>query len=54
MWIARLDEEKRELNAKMLTETDPDEAMKLHEAIEKLNEELTSSEERWLELSEQG
>ena len=52
--IARLDEEKRELNAKMLTETDPDEAMKLHEAIEKLNEELTSSEERWLELSEQG
>ncbi len=51
--IARLDEEKRELNAKMLTETDPKEAMKLHEAIEKLNGELTSSEERWLELSEQ-
>jgi ATP-binding cassette subfamily F protein 3 len=51
--IARLDEEKRELNAKMLTETDPKEAMKLHEAIEKLNGELTSSEERWLELSEE-
>jgi ATP-binding cassette subfamily F protein 3 len=51
--IARLDEEKRDLNEKMLSETNPQEAMKLHEAIEKLNQELTESEERWLELSEQ-
>ncbi len=51
--IAKLDEEKRELNAKMLTETDPNEAMRLHEAIEKLNAELAETEQRWLELSEE-
>ena len=51
--IARLDEEKRELNDKMMSETNAQEAMKLHEAIEKLNQELIESEERWLELSEE-
>jgi ATP-binding cassette subfamily F protein 3 len=50
--IARLDDEKRELNEKMLSETDPDEALRLHEAIEEINRELTGSEERWIELSE--
>ncbi len=51
--IAKLDDEKRELNAKMLNETDPQEAMRLHQAIEKLNQELVETEERWLELSEE-
>lgn len=51
--IARLDEEKRELQTRMLEETDPQEAMRLHEAIEALNQDLTESEGRWLELSEE-
>ncbi|TWU40713.1 ABC-F family ATP-binding cassette domain-containing protein [Novipirellula artificiosorum] len=49
--IARLDDDKRGLNNQMLTETDPDAAMKLHEQIKSLEEELATAEERWLELS---
>ena len=37
----------------MLNETDPQEAMRLHQAIEKLNQDLVETEERWLELSEE-
>ena len=38
---------------KRLKETDPDEAMKLHETIESLSGELSECEERWLELNEE-
>jgi ATP-binding cassette subfamily F protein 3 len=51
--IARLDEEKRESSAKMLTETDPKEALRLHQVIGSLTRELAEIEERWLELSEE-
>ena len=49
--IARLDEEKKTLDAKMLTMTDPEEAMKLHEQIQAIAADLTAAEEEWLELN---
>jgi ATP-binding cassette subfamily F protein 3 len=51
--IAKLDEEKRALNTKMMTVTDPNEAMRLHREIEELSRELAETEERWLQLSEE-
>ena len=50
--IARLDDEKKSLEASMLTETDPDAAMKLHDQIETIKADLESAETRWLELSD--
>ncbi|MEM7457501.1 MAG: ABC-F family ATP-binding cassette domain-containing protein [Planctomycetota bacterium] len=50
--IARLDEEKKELNGKLLTETDPDKAMELHEQITQISNELSEAEDQWLELTE--
>jgi ATP-binding cassette subfamily F protein 3 len=50
--IAKLDDDKKDLTAKMLKETNPNEAMKQHEAIEAINAELAECEERWLELSD--
>ena len=50
--IAKLDDEKKELTAKMLKETNAAEALKQHEAIEAINAELAECEERWLELSD--
>ncbi|TWU65076.1 putative ABC transporter ATP-binding protein YheS [Crateriforma conspicua] len=49
--IARLDDEKKKLNEQLLTETDPDQAVKLHEQITDIDQQLTEAEERWLELS---
>lgn len=51
--IARLDEEKRELNAQLMNESDPDEAMRLHEQMTKISDELAAAEDRWMELSEE-
>ncbi|MEM9827409.1 MAG: ABC-F family ATP-binding cassette domain-containing protein [Planctomycetota bacterium] len=50
--IARLDEDKRQLETSLLGETDPDAAMKLHEQIQEIKTELEAAEERWLELSD--
>ena len=50
--IARLDDEKRAINEKMMTETNPKEAVRLHEKLTEIAEELRSAEERWIELSE--
>jgi ATP-binding cassette subfamily F protein 3 len=49
--IARLDEQRRELNEQLLTATDPDEALRLHNEIEALAAELGQAEERWCELN---
>ena len=49
--IARLDEEKKALDAKMLTMTDPEEAIKLHEQIQTIAADLAAAEEEWLELN---
>lgn len=49
--IARLDDQKRERSEQLLTTTDPDEALRLHNEIEALAEELGQAEERWCELN---
>jgi ATP-binding cassette subfamily F protein 3 len=51
--IARLDDEKKKLDAQMLETTDPDDAMQLHTRIEELKAELSEAEEKWCELQEE-
>lgn len=48
--IARLDDEKKELNAKMLNTADAEAAMELHNKIESLQKELAETENTWYEL----
>lgn len=50
--IARLDDEKKAINQKLLKETDPEETIRLHDQMSKIGQELTEAEERWLELSD--
>ena len=50
--IARLDDEKKGFEKKMLTETDPAKAMELHEKIEAIKSDLAAAEEQWMELSD--
>lgn len=49
--IARLDDDKREINEKLLQATDPDEAVRLHDELTRLGQELAEFEERWMELA---
>lgn len=49
--IAKLDEEKKQLEAEMLTVTDQYDAMTLHEKIETISAQLSTAEEEWLELN---
>jgi ATP-binding cassette, subfamily F, member 3 len=48
--IARLDQQKSELNSHLLETTDPEEALALHNELTALTAELTEAEERWCEL----
>jgi len=48
--IAKLDGEKKELNATMLQTADADDALKLHHQIEALQKELAETENAWYEL----
>lgn len=48
--IARLDDEKKELNAQMLETADADAAMELHNRIEAVQKELAETENAWYEL----
>ncbi len=50
--IARFDERKRELNAKLLATTDPAEALELHNEITNIAGQLRPIEERWCQLQE--
>ena len=49
--IARLDDEKKAISAKLLTVTEAAEAQRLHGELTKLTTELATLEEEWLELS---
>lgn len=51
--IARLDDEKRGLNEKLLSESNASEAVRLHEEMTKIGAELIEAEERWMELNEE-
>lgn len=48
-----LDSQRTELNAQLLTATDPDEALRLHNEVKAVEMELGLAEQRWLELNEQ-
>ncbi len=49
--IKTLDAQRTELNAKLMSTTDADEALRLHNEVKALEMELGVVEERWLELS---
>ena len=51
--VAQLDEQKRALNAEMMKSTDAAEALRLHNEITAVTEQLTEAEERWCELQEE-
>ena len=53
MSIARLDDEKKTINAQLMTATDPTEALRLHNEVESLSTQLTQAEERWCELNQE-
>ena len=50
--IARLDDQKKALNAELMTETDPEKAVSIHEEVTKLVQELSDAENQWLDLSQ--
>ena len=51
--IAQLDDQKRELNSQLMSETDPEEALRLHNQLADVSEELSRAETRWCELQEE-
>lgn len=51
--IAELDEQKRTLNAQFLQCTDSAEALRLHNEVAALTEQLATVEERWCQLQEE-
>jgi ATP-binding cassette, subfamily F, member 3 len=51
--IARLDKEKGQVNAQLMSSTDPAEALRLHNEVTDLAAQLTEAEERWCQLQEE-
>jgi ATP-binding cassette subfamily F protein 3 len=51
--VSRLDKEKTDLSAQLLTETNPKEALRLHNEVTRLTTELADAEQRWCELQEE-
>jgi ATP-binding cassette subfamily F protein 3 len=51
--IAQLDEQKRSLNAQLQESTEATEALRLHNDVAVLSEQLAAAEERWFQLQEE-
>ncbi len=51
--ISQLDEQKRQINSRLLQETDPQEALRLHEEMTSIAGQLSQAEDRWCELQEE-
>src|SRR5258708_27335215 len=51
--IARLDEQKRVANGRLLESTDAAEALRLHNEVADLTAQLAAAEERWCKLQEE-
>jgi ATP-binding cassette subfamily F protein 3 len=51
--IARLDEQKKLSNSRMMVATEADEAMRLHNELQELANQLLKAEERWCVLQEE-
>jgi len=50
--IARLDDQKRQINDQFLTATDPADSLRLHKELTALTVQLAEAERRWCELQE--
>ena len=50
--IAKLDEEKKTLNQRLVETTDANEALKLHTEFQTVSDMLSQAEEKWLEMNE--
>jgi ATP-binding cassette subfamily F protein 3 len=50
--IKKLDSDRNTLKAELMSATDPDEALRLHNEVKNLEMDLGAAEERWLELSD--
>ena len=51
--IAQLDDQKPSLNAELLKSTDAKEALRLHNEVTALSEQLSEAEEKWCALQEE-
>ncbi len=51
--IARLDDQKRQINDQFLTATDPADSLRLHNEVTAVTTQLAEAEERWCELQEE-
>ena len=51
--IAELDDQKRKLNDRMLSTTDPGEALQLHDELATITAELSQMEDQWCEMQEE-
>jgi ATP-binding cassette, subfamily F, member 3 len=51
--IARLDEQKRQINGQFLAATDPADSMRLHTELAAVTSQLADAEQRWCELQEE-
>lgn len=51
--IARLDEQKKQVNDQLMKSTDPAEAMRLHNEVTTISTQLSEAEERWCRLQEE-
>jgi ATP-binding cassette subfamily F protein 3 len=51
--IARLDEQKRQVNSQLMAATDPAEALRLHNEVSALTTQLAEAEDRWCQLQEE-
>jgi ATP-binding cassette subfamily F protein 3 len=51
--IARLDDQKRQTSGKLMTATDPAEALRLHNEVSALTTQLAEAEDRWCQLEEE-
>ncbi len=51
--IARLDDQKKQLNAQLMNETNAKEALRLHNEVEEVGKQLTEAEDRWCQLQEE-
>jgi ATP-binding cassette subfamily F protein 3 len=51
--IARLDEQKKQVNDQLMKSTDPAEAMRLHNEVTTISAQLSEAEERWCRLQEE-
>src|SRR5688572_2585 len=51
--IARLDDQKRKTNSRLMSATDPPEALRLHNEVLALTTQLAEAEDRWCQLQEE-